>query len=63
MDKDMSNVEWALKNGKTSCLRDSKRPNCPQCGSADTGTEVSDEWYCYSCGNQWMKKPHHPRKG
>lgn len=38
------------------------RPACPECRSTDTGTEVREEWYCYSCGYQWMKVPHHPRK-
>ena len=30
-----------------------KSPECPQCGSKDTGCENRGEWYCYSCGNQW----------
>jgi ribosomal protein L37AE/L43A len=57
-------LKLAVENGLGKCCADkhNKRPDCPECGSADTGTEVSDEWYCYSCGHQWMKKPHYPRK-
>ena len=33
-----------------------KSPECPMCGSKDTGCEVKGEWYCYDCGNQWVKK-------
>ena len=39
-----------------------KAPECPQCGSKDTGEEQKGEWYCYDCGNQWMQKPNEPRK-
>lgn len=30
-----------------------KTPECPECGSKDTGCETKGEWFCYDCGNQW----------
>ncbi len=35
---------------------EAKAPECPECGSKDTGSEYKGEWHCYDCGNQWPQK-------
>lgn len=47
-------VGFDMLNGGSMPLKNAvKSPECPQCGSKDTGCENRGEWYCYSCGNQW----------